>query len=85
VSTTDEPDRDEPLRPTRPDEENVREQDPPPMQVEPARLLANDARDRLTAEGFDDDEIERWATTYIARFGQGSVEDFVAWIAEQQR
>lgn len=55
------------------------------MQVEAARLLANDARGELHARGFDDWQIDRWADTYVAEEGSGDVETFLTWIARQER
>ena len=53
-------------------------------QIEGARLLGNDARDRLRADGFTDQEIDEWAETYVAENGGGEVDEFVAWIGEQE-
>jgi len=53
--------------------------------IEGARLLGNEARDRLHADGFDDAEIDAWAETFIADVGSGSVDEFVAWISRQER
>jgi hypothetical protein len=73
-----------PDEPGRPAEHGVREREPDPMQLEAARLLANDARATLHDQGFDDDEIERWAITYVAEHGAGDVEGFLAWIDREQ-
>ena len=51
---------------------------------EGARTLANEARARLAADGFSDDQIRDWAETYIATEGSGDVERFVSWIGEQE-
>jgi hypothetical protein len=48
-------------------------------EVESARLLANEAREALTAEGFSDLRIDELAGAFIARnVGQDSAE-FLAW------
>jgi hypothetical protein len=81
-----EPDGPEPpqLEPSRPEEEGVPDEQPDAMQVEPARLLANQARPSLHEQGFDDEQIRAWATTFTARFGSGDVDRFLAWIDEEQ-
>jgi hypothetical protein len=53
-------------------------------QIEGARLLGNDARDRLRADGFTDEQIDEWAETYVAENGGGEVGEFVAWIRAQE-
>ncbi len=47
-------------------------------------MLANEARARLRAEGFDDDEIDAWARVYFERGHEGSVEGLVAFIRAEQ-
>ena len=54
------------------------------MQLEGARVLADDAKPLLEGKGFTDDQIRRWADTYIAEVGSGDVESFIAWIDQQQ-
>ncbi len=71
--------------PANPGEVGVTEQVPELMQIEGARTLGNDARARLHADGFDDAQIDAWAETFIAEVGSGTVEQFVAWIARQER
>lgn len=77
------PAADEP-EPASPEEEGVDSQDPPPMQIEPAHLLANEVRERLRADGFTDEQIDSWAETFTAEHGAGDAEDLIAWIAEQE-
>ncbi len=72
------------IEPERPEEAGVEETTPPTMQVEGASGLANDARPLLEGKGFSEDEIRRWANTYIAEVGSGDLESFVAWIDERQ-
>jgi hypothetical protein len=55
------------------------------MQLEAARLLANDARDELRDRGFGDEQIDEWAKTYVAEHGSGDVPTFMAWIAQAER
>jgi hypothetical protein len=52
-------------------------------EVESARLLANEARPVLGAEGFSDLRIDELADAFIARnIGQGG-DEFVRWAREQ--
>jgi hypothetical protein len=72
--------------PERPADAGVAEEIPAELgQIEGARLLGNDARDRLRADGFTDQQIDEWAETYVAENGGGEVDEFVAWIGEQER
>jgi len=71
--------------PEGPDEAGVEEVEPDVSHVEGARELADEAAARLRAYGFDDDEIRRWAETYLAQEGSGDVDGLVAWIAERER
>lgn len=77
-----QPDRPEP---SQPEEVGLDREDPSLMQLEPARLLANDARELLRARGFTDQQINTWAETFIAEHGDGSVDDLLHWITEQER
>lgn len=61
----------------------VQEQDT--AHVEGARLLADQAEDRLRARGFSDEEIREWTEAFIRAEGSGGVDDFVAWIGRQER
>ncbi|MGM0618383.1 MAG: hypothetical protein ACQEUI_09620 [Actinomycetota bacterium] len=73
------------LEPAGPEEEGVPDDEPDAMQLEAARLLANEARPGLHEQGFDDEQILAWATTFTARFGSGDVDQFLTWIEEQER
>lgn len=72
------------MNPEPPESEARREPELPTEDVEDARLLANEARARLRAEGFDDDEIDAWARVYFERGHEGSVEGLVAFIRAEQ-
>ena len=57
---------------------------PKAAEVESARLLANDAKPKLTGDGLDEDEIRRLADEYIALdLGEG-VPEFVAWVRKRR-
>ena len=75
----------EALDPETPEQAGLEEAEPSADRVEGARELADQAAPRLRAQGFDDDEIRRWAETYIAEEGSGDVDGLVAWIAEHER
>jgi hypothetical protein len=70
--------------PARPEDVGVPEEIPELAQIEGARLLGNDARERLRGDGFTDTEIDEWAETFIAENSSGTVDEFVAWIAAQE-
>lgn len=72
------------IQPERPKEAGVEEATPPTMQVEGARVLADDAKPLLEGKGFSDDQIRRWADTYIAEVGSGDVDSFINWIDKRQ-
>jgi hypothetical protein len=57
----------------------------PEADVEGARLLANEARDRLRGDGFTDDEIDGWTRVYFEQGHDGDVDGLVAFIASEQR
>jgi hypothetical protein len=48
-------------------------------EVENARTFANEARERLRAEGFEDQTIDRLAEHYLSGRPSGSLEDFIDW------
>ncbi len=70
--------------PSKPEDVGVPEEVPELSQIEGARILGNDARERLHADGFDDAQIDAWAETFIAEVSSGTVDEFVAWIAQQE-
>lgn len=70
--------------PTNPEDVGVEEEIPDLGNIEGARLLGNDARERLHADGFDDAQIDAWAETFIAEIGSGTVDEFVEWIVRQE-
>jgi hypothetical protein len=70
--------------PATPEEAGVPEEVPELAQIEGARTLGNEARTRLRADGFTDAQIDAWAETFIAENSSGTVDEFVAWIAEQE-
>jgi hypothetical protein len=77
-------DANEPV-PESPAQAGVTEEFPAELgQIEGARMLGNDARDRLHADGFTDRQIDQWAETYVAENGGGEVDEFVAWIRAQE-
>ena len=62
--------------------------DVPPVpieKVESERLLENEVRGRLEADGFSDEQILRWIEAYFAGHDEGEPDDVVAWIRDQER
>ena len=53
--------------------------EPVAAEVESARLLANQARPTLAAEGFSDERIDELASAFIAKNIGESVDQFVRW------
>ncbi len=76
---------DDPVIPERPRDANVAEEVPDSTSaIEGARLLGNEARPRLRADGFTDRQIDEWAESFMTEVGSGEVDDLVAWISEQE-
>jgi hypothetical protein len=57
--------------------------DPDPMEIESAKLLANEARDRLRAEGLDDVTFDKLADRFIVEGRGDDVDEFIAWSRDQ--
>ncbi len=74
----------DPVQPDLPEHEGLVEPELPEVDIEGARLLANEARPRLQDRGFDDDEIEAWVRVYFEQDHEGSVDGLVAFIASEQ-
>ena len=72
------------LRPEEPHEAGVPEKVADQSHEEGARILADEARERLKERGFTDEQIREWAETYIAEEGSGDVDSFIAWIADKE-
>ncbi len=76
------------LIPDMPADDGVDQPELRTVEIEGARLLGNEARARLRADGFDDDEIDAWANAYyVSSAGgadEGDVDGLIAWIAEEQ-
>jgi len=76
--------RDEGVEPEFPDEAGVGVPAVPIEKVEPERMLENEVRSRLEADGFTDDQILRWVEAYFAEHDEGEPDDVVAWIRDQE-
>jgi hypothetical protein len=74
----------DPVDPDRPEDEGLSEPELPEVDIEGARLLANEARTRLHEDGFDDDEIDAWVRVYFEQGHEGSVDGFLAFIEAEQ-
>ena len=73
------------LTPEEPHEAGVPERVADQSHEEGARVLADEARERLRDKGFTDEQIREWAETYIAEEGSGTVDGLVAWIAAREQ
>jgi hypothetical protein len=71
--------------PSSPADVGVPEETPELSEIEGARILGNEARTRLDADGFSAAQIDAWAETFIAEVGSGTVDDFIAWIRRQEQ
>ena len=69
------------MSPDATDRERSDPTEPDPMEVESARLLANEARDRLRAQGLDDDTIEELADEFRTT-SQGDLGEFLGWLRD---
>jgi hypothetical protein len=78
------PGGDEGLQPEFPDEAGVDVPRVPIEKVETERLVENEVRARLEADGFTDEQILRWVEGYFAEHGEGEPDDVVAWIRGQE-
>jgi hypothetical protein len=72
------------VQPDRPEQEGLAEPELPQVDVEGARLLGNEARGRLHADGFDDDQIDAWVRVYFEQDHEGTVDGLLAFIASEQ-
>ncbi len=72
------------VQPERPEDEGLREPELPQVDIEGARLLANEARERLHADGFDDAQVDAWVRVYFEQGHEGTVEGLLAFIEAEQ-
>ena len=74
--------------PERPEAEGLVEPELAIEEIEGARLLGNEARERLRGDGFSDAEIEAWANTYYRTStdgrDEGDVEGLVTFIRAEE-
>lgn len=58
--------------------------EPPPSEVEGARLMANEAREELEEElPLDDKDVRQLAEDYVTRQGADDTEDFEEFVEEE--
>ena len=69
---------------TQKQSEATSQSEPVAAEVESARLLANDVRDRLRTHGIDDETIDRLADRYIAEDLGHDPGEFIEWARRQQ-
>ena len=63
-----------------PEEVGVDERTPDFSRIEGAQLLADQARESLRGAGFTDEEIRKWAETFVAERGWGELQDLLEWV-----
>ena len=73
------------VEPTAPSDVGVPEPEPTVEDVEPVRLVENEVRERLKREGFTEEQILKWVEAYFAEHTEGSADEVIAWIREQER
>jgi hypothetical protein len=78
------PTPDDDVTPEHPEDEGLVEPELPQVDVEGARLLANEARGRLRADGFTDGEVNAWVRVYFEEGHEGDVDGLVRFIEAQQ-
>jgi hypothetical protein len=78
-------DPDPPARATDVDKRHPDTPEPEPeaAEVESARLLANQARERLRARGLDDQRVDELASEFIARDLGEDLEAFLRWAGDR--
>jgi hypothetical protein len=72
------------IRPGHPSDFGVADPELPIEKIEPARLLANAARERLSAAGLSDPQIDDWAEAFFAVHPEGGTDELIAWIQAAQ-
>ena len=77
--------RDEGLAPESPKQAGVEPRPSRIEDVEPERMLENEVRARLEADGFTDDQILRWVEAFVAENGEGEPDDVIAWIRAKEQ
>ena len=63
-----------------PEEVGIDERTPDFSRIEGAQILADQARESLRRAGFTDEEIRKWAETFIAERGSGELDNFLDWV-----
>jgi hypothetical protein len=76
---------DDDVAPESPEDAGVEVPKVPIEKVESERLLENEVRGRLEADGFSDDQILRWLEAYSAEHAEGEPDDVIAWIRDRER
>jgi hypothetical protein len=77
------PERDD-LEPLWPSAVGVAHPRPRIEDIEGERLLENEARARLEADGFTDAQILGWVGAFFAARHAGEVEDLIEWIHDKE-
>ena len=78
-------DHDDDLTPEDPEEAGIRPHTDRIENVEPERMLENEIRGRLEADGFTDQQILKWVEAFFAEHSEGEPDEVVAWIREKEK
>ena len=78
-------DHDDDLTPEDPEEAGIRPHTDRVEDVEPERMLENEIRGRLEADGFTDQQILKWVEAFFAEHSEGEPDEVVAWIRAKEK
>ena len=77
--------RDDDLIPESPEAAGIRPHTDRVEDVEPERLLENEVRGRLEADGFTDEQILKWVEAFFAEHSEGEADEVVEWIRQKEK
>ena len=76
---------DDDLTPEDPEVAGIRPHTDRVEDVEPERMLENEIRGRLEADGFTDQQILKWVEAFFAEHSEGEPDEVVAWIRQKEQ
>jgi hypothetical protein len=78
-------DNDDDLTPESPEAAGITARTERIEDVEPERMLENEIRGRLEADGFTDSQILKWVEAFFAEHSEGEPDEVVAWIRQKEK
>jgi hypothetical protein len=78
-------DNDDELTPESPEAAGITPRTERIENSEPERLLENEIRGRLEADGFTDSQILKWVEAFFAEHSEGEPDEVIAWIREKEK